>query len=121
MTNLLEETTNVISSIGRKIEDISWVGSRDGEYTIDWIKFKEIANKEYDSGYGAPEVAQDLVIVFNDGSYLERYEYDGAESWQYQSTPKKKRNAKTFDKLFAFELDRVGWENINGLNNLENN
>jgi len=27
------------------------------------------------------------IIVFNDGSWLERREYDGSEWWEFQQTP----------------------------------
>lgn len=99
--NLLEQTIEEIKDSGHAIKDISWIGSYDKEYAINWKKFKKIANIEYDSGFGGQEIAKDLVIVFKDGSWLNRTEYDGAESWGYirnmnSSFPK---NAKTFDKV----------------------
>lgn len=33
--------------------------------------------------YGVAEVNQNLRVVFKDGSWLERQEYDGAEWWEY--------------------------------------
>jgi len=114
--NLLEETLKVLKRIGKKPEDVSWVGSKDGEYAIDWNEFKKIANKEYDSGFGAQVVARDLVIVFRDNSWLERSEYDGAESWKYISPPKRKPNAKKFKHIFAFEKDLYGWCSLKELN-----
>ena len=50
----------------------------------------------YDNGYGGQEVAADLVIVFKDGSWLERHEYDVAEGWGYSKTPIKSKTPKPF-------------------------
>ena len=40
---------------------------------------------DYDSGYGCQEVYGN--IVYKDGTWLSREEYDGSEWWQYNSTP----------------------------------
>jgi len=44
---------------------------------------------EYDNDYGTQEL--DGTIVFKDGSWLERSEYDGSEDWVYKTTPKRDR------------------------------
>jgi hypothetical protein len=41
---------------------------------------------EYDEGYGGQELFG--IVWFNDGSWLERWEYDGSEGWAYKTTPK---------------------------------
>ena len=46
-----------------------------------WREFEALADVEYDDGYGAPEVATDLEIRFQDGTYFVRAEYDGSEWW----------------------------------------
>jgi len=117
MVNLLEETLEILKEIGKKPEDINWIGSEDGEYVCSWKEFIKLANKEYDNGYGAQQVARDLVIVFKDGLWLERAEYDGNEWWEYKKTPQKKNNPKKIRYLFAFEVGKVGWcylEDLNG-------
>lgn len=40
---------------------------------------------EYDDGYGSQELFG--FVLFDDNSWLERYEYDGSEHWIYQKTP----------------------------------
>jgi hypothetical protein len=40
---------------------------------------------EYDAGYGGQELFG--FVVFEDGSWLERGEYDGSEWWAYKKTP----------------------------------
>ena len=49
-----------------------------------WENFKEVANVEYDSGFGSPQVAEDLIIMGSD-FWLERHEYDGSEWWEYKN------------------------------------
>ena len=46
-----------------------------------WREFEALADVEYDDGYGAPEVATDLEIRFQDGTHFVRAEYDGSERW----------------------------------------
>lgn len=50
-------------------------------------KFIELANVLYYDGYGAQEVASDLVLIMNDGSWYERAEYDGSEWWVHKKCP----------------------------------
>lgn len=83
MTNFLEETLLAIKDSGHTVEDINFIGSVDGEYSVGWEKFRELANVDYSSGYGAAYVATDLIVQFTDGSYMTRGEYDGSEWWEY--------------------------------------
>ncbi len=99
MTNLLEETREGIRSSGRTVYDVAWVGSDDGEYSISWEEFEEIANVNYDSGFGGAEVAKDLVVVFRDGSNMWRGEYDGSEWWEYSKPIRRQMETKTFTKI----------------------
>lgn len=39
----------------------------------------------YYSGFGGQEINASIKIVFKDGSYFERREYDGAEWWEHVS------------------------------------
>ena len=41
---------------------------------------------DYGDGYGEQELFG--LVWFNDGSWLERWEYDGSEGWVYKTTPK---------------------------------
>lgn len=97
--NLLTETIEKIKDSGKKIDDVLWVGSSDGEYAITWNKFAEISNREYDSGFGANEVNSSLVVVGKNW-WLERGEYDGSEWWEYKELPKKATSAKECNTVF---------------------
>lgn len=85
MTNLLKETNATIKRSGHHVKDIVFIGSRDGVYKTSWAEFRKIADVEYDSGFGAAEVAPDLIIVFSDGKKMWRGEYDGSEWWEFDS------------------------------------
>lgn len=81
MRNLKDETLDYMSYRQKTVEDIDWVGGDDFSIPVD--VFFELADTMYDSGFGAAEVAQDLKIVFKDGSAFVRREYDGSEYWKY--------------------------------------
>jgi len=83
VTNLLQETIAAIGGSGHAIEDVHFIGSEDGEYSMTWDEFVVVADVEYDAGHGACEVATDLLIQFTDATYMTRYEYDGSERWDY--------------------------------------
>jgi hypothetical protein len=97
--NLLEETIANINGSDHSVEDVDWIGSRDGEYAMSWAEFEKIADFEYNDGYGAAEIAVDLVVVFKDGSYMVRQEYDGSESWEFMEILTKKEKTKPITNL----------------------
>ena len=43
--------------------------------------FWKIADVDYDAGFGCTCVNENLLIVFEDGNWMERHEYDGSERW----------------------------------------
>lgn len=87
-TNLLEETEYTLACHNKTWNDVSWIGGRD--FYISIKQFKEAAKEtNYDAGYGHEEVAIDLTICFNDGSWLSRESYDGSEFWRYNYYPQK--------------------------------
>ena len=92
MAELIQETKDFIAALGYTKDDIQWMGGRDFAIPIDC--FWNAAPQIYDAGYGWAEVAEDFVIVFEDNSWLERYEYDGAECWKYKHCPKMPSNVK---------------------------
>jgi hypothetical protein len=51
----------------------------------DLDEFAEKIDFDYDDGYGQQEVYG--VIKLTDGSWLERYEYDGSEWWELKRVP----------------------------------
>jgi hypothetical protein len=100
MTNFLKETTDLVIESGYSPStDIAWIGSADGTYAITWEQFRKLANFDYDSGYGAQEIPNDLVILMYDGSWFDRFEYDGAEGWVHQRTPTRQPDAKLIVNL----------------------
>ena len=81
--NLLEETQDAIIDSGHTAKDIIFIGSKSSGHTCTWGEFSILADTEYDNGFGGQKVAQDLIIVFSDGTQMWRYEYDGSEWWAY--------------------------------------
>lgn len=96
---LLTETLHYLCVSDRNIYDIDWIGSDDGLYTVPWEEFAKLADHNYNSGFGHPSVAMDLVIVFKDGTWFSRWEYDGSEDWTFNRTPTKKSHTKPITRL----------------------
>jgi hypothetical protein len=112
--NLLKETLEELEFNDKKPEDVLWVGSESfGWFT--WEDFAEVADKEYNSGYGSQEVATDLLVV-GENWWLERDEYDGAEQWLFKTPPQKPDNYKKPNHVIVHG-DLVGWETLESLNN----
>lgn len=90
IVNLLAETKKNMEVFGLDENDIIYIGtnpnSREPHYSCSWEKFTEIADFEYNTGYGAQEIAKDLVIIFRDGTFMNRGEYDGSEWWDVHLT-----------------------------------
>ena len=122
MTNLLEETKNYLRDNHKTIDDVKWVGNN--KFYFDVNEFLNIANVEYDSGYGAPEVAQDLLVV-GDNWWLERHEYDGSEWWEYKEIPLKPNAKIELKALTVGQAEKlgfdasIGWENLKRINNIK--
>ena len=83
--NLFSETINLMDQLGYTPEDVVHIGN--SEYGCTWEEFTKLADFCYSNGFGAAEVATDLVVIFNDGAYLSRGEYDGSEWWDFNKTP----------------------------------
>lgn len=62
---------------------------------LDKIGGLEFVNPD---GYGAQHVPKDLVLVGEDW-WIERYEYDGAEWWDFKSIPARKQYIKNIKNL----------------------
>ena len=111
MENLLQETIKIIEEHGKNVESVKWCGTK--EVHFEWEEFKMLADIEYDSGYGSPDVATDLLIVGEDW-WLERHEYDGSEWWEFKEMPKQPNEPKTPNKLIGGMWDSLAeinkWE-----------
>ena len=57
------------------------VGFNEAEYRA----FLDKLNFEYDDGYGTQELLGN--IWYRNGTWSERYEYDGSEEWKYKQCP----------------------------------
>lgn len=107
--NLWKETLGVLKAHKKTWEDVRWVGTY--EYKISKDNFELLAKKtNYDSGYGAQEVASDLLVVGADW-YLRREEYDGAENWDFISMVEEPSETRLVERLTS-----LGWETLSELN-----
>lgn len=97
--NFLTETVKEIASTEHTVGDIAFLGSSDGAWGCTWDEFKILADFCYDVGYGTAEIPGDFVIVFSDGSWLGRGEYDGSEWWCYYKAPGVPEQWKTITNL----------------------
>lgn len=117
MTNAIEEILGRLTDIGKKETDILWVGSEDGTLAMGWETFKnKFKGVYYDAGFGASKIADDLVVVFNDNTWLEREEYDGAECWAYKEAPKRKPSSHGYEIIDCDTAGKVGWQDLADLN-----
>lgn len=124
--NLLQEIKRKLQVCGKTINDIRWIGTT--EVYIDINKFLKLADTEYDSGYGSPKVAEDLIIV-GENWWLERHEYDGSEWFEYKELPLKPKEhldikAITVNQAYLLGYDvSGGWECLKRINGIkeENN
>lgn len=92
MTNLWEETMRMLVAHGKTFENVEYV--QGSNFGITKENFEKVAKKsKYYSGFGAAEVAEDLVVV-GDNWWLERHEYDGNEWWEYKEKPKQINEVK---------------------------
>ena len=95
---LLEETLQELKENNKTELDILWCGC-EGTY-FNWEYFKEIANIEYDNGYGGAEIHLSLIIV-GKNFWLERAEYGGSEWWDFKTYPKKPKTCQQPETLLS--------------------
>lgn len=117
-TNLLAETERYFSELNLSWDDVAFIACDDFSISIE--NFRQVAaTADYDAGYGAPEVAQDLVIVFKNDGWLERHEYDGAEGWVYRHLPYKPEVEREVHALVVGQKkndEYPGWLNLERMN-----
>lgn len=120
MKNLWEETVEILKDRDKTFDDVVAICGSNFQITKeDFVKY---SNTIYDSGYGAPEVAEDLCIIGID-FWLERHEYDGSEWWEFKQMPKYKE--LPFKPITALSIRQAhingvdcscGWETLDILN-----
>lgn len=90
LTNLKDETLEVLERNNKTIEDILFITN--GKITsYDKENFIKVIDFTYDGGFGGNEINLALKIVGNDW-WLERHEYDGSEWWVYKELPTPDKN-----------------------------
>ena len=85
MTNLLKETEEILAEHGRKLDDIRFIKTSNGDFRPS-NGGRIFLNVNYDSGFGGNEIDLNLKIVGDDW-WLERHEYDGSEWWEFKTLP----------------------------------
>ena len=112
--NLWAETERDLIRLGKSWDDVvAVVGNC---FRISKEQFKELALKtDYDNSWGAPEVATDLKIIGSD-FWLERYEYDGSEWWEYKTMPNINLPLKSVKRLSISGTLDCGWMSLDELN-----
>lgn len=106
--NLYEETLRSIDKSNHTTDNVSWVGTADGEYAISWEEYRQISDITYDSGFGGTNIPRDLVVVFSDKNWLERRQYDGIEWWEYVSIPQQSSSPNKFTLTIDEEESFIG-------------
>ena len=97
MTNLWDETIDILKEHDKTFEGVRFIQGRDFKITKE--NFEKVAKKtNYDSGYGSANVATDLVVVGSNW-WLERGEYDGTEWWDYKESPKQVNEVREISQL----------------------
>ncbi len=116
--NFKTETYEAIKRSGHTREDVMFVGSSDGKYRMTMDEFDKVSNFSYDKGFGAQQIASDLIVYFKDGRYMSRSEYDGSEWWNYEMPLNYKETDKyiKFHNLCAEQCGEIGWCTVKELN-----
>ena len=113
--NLYDETVEALIDAGSSIENITYVWGDD--FQIPVSNFIELAKStNYDSGYGAAEIATDLKVGFTIGgfeTYMYRYEYDGSEGWEYPKNTEPPEKIVTIKSLGG---NNIMWDTLSEIN-----
>ena len=91
MINLKEEIEIILENeknLGNHLEYISI-----DDLGVDLKDLLQVSDFHYDSGYGVPYINQNIIMMFSDGSYYTRAEYDGSE-WFERTVPPKRPKVK---------------------------
>lgn len=98
---LRDETIGFMERRGLRVEDVAFcqVERKGKPYQFTFDTFYRSAGFKYDAGYGGQKVEATLKIVFKDGSWMERGEYDGAEWWEFRACPVRQEVVYDFKKV----------------------
>ena len=109
--NFLKETIEDIGYSGHVPSDIVFIGSTLSGHGCTWDEFEVLADVDYDNGFGAAKVADDLIILFSDGATMWRHEYDGSENWRYSMPVVAPDDIKPIKSLIV-PSHRCGWMSV---------
>ena len=113
MANLLFETIDFLAKHNLTLDDVKIFCGND--FQINRENFIELAGKiNYDNGYGTQIIACDLKLI-GDNWWAERYEYDGAERWEFKEFPHTNLPLKSINTLCAHYINQ-GWSTLSELN-----
>ena len=115
MVNFKEETLDTLEDYNKTWEGVRFIQGKNFSVANSKEEFLKLMDFEYDSGYGAPEIATDLIIVGEDW-WLERHEYDGSEWWEYKELPKLNTCSKSVKYLCVRQVNKIGWKTLKELN-----
>ena len=71
--------------------------------------FDGTAKLTYDCGYGHQEINPTLKVVFKDGTWLERAEYDGSERWRFVSPPQRPSKSVSIGDVVIYAGNSYPW------------
>ena len=120
--NLWVETIETLRVNRKEWEDVLRIGTKEGY--IEKELFRKLArDTDYDDGYGASKVAEDLIIE-GKGFRMVRGEYDGSEWWNFIVLEnfignKELKNIKVLSIENSNKIlgnNYVGWKSLNELN-----
>ena len=112
--NLYDEAVRILEIYGKTMQDIVFI--QGSKFRISWDNFVSVAKEtNYDNGFGAQEVAMDLVLV-GDDFWLEREEYDGSEGWAFKQIPLPVRRVEAVENL-SVHGKQIGWETLEDILN----
>lgn len=100
-------TKNFKAETLRAIGDSKALWVSDGKHVESFESFIQRCDFSYDAGYGIEVVSTKLVIMLDDGSWLTRQEYDGAEWWERRRAPQRPDEQGTVEVLARPERTEV--------------
>ncbi len=118
MINFKEEILDAIASNNKSTEDVDYVilneyqltSDSNAEYVPSEIEFDHLLEVAdgiiYDDGYGTVIIDDSLKIVFKDGTYMDRKEYDGSEWFEFHSTPARPSNKYKEENLRSLLISK---------------
>lgn len=114
MSNLLEETKEVLKNHSHTLHDIRFISVAERHFDEHFYYvyknakvtkeiLESILNFNYDDGYGSQEISEGLKLV-GDDFWLERHEYDGSEWWEFKELP-------VFDSKIEVSVEEISIKN----------